>query len=117
MGVESLVDWEQIDMIADGYTPEFLEILREFATELPVLIAALSAAGKSNDVAEVARVAHQIKGSAANFGFRAVSAKAASIETAAKAGTWDDFPARSAEASALWNASLAELRAQRGLEI
>ncbi len=104
-------------MIADGYTPEFLEILREFATELPALIDALSAAGEANDLAEVARVAHQIKGSAANFGFRAVSAMAASIETAAKAGTWDEFPARSAEATALWNASLAELRAQPGVDI
>lgn len=112
---EQLVDWEQVDMIADGYTPDFLDIFREFAAEMPRLIGALEEA--SADPAAVARVAHQLKGSAANFGFQALSKAAAVIEATAKAGSLDHFPERLAAARTVLDASMAECQAKRGLTV
>lgn len=111
------IDWEQMDMIADGYSAEFLEILNEFAGEMPALLASLQTACTNGECAEVVKVAHQIKGSAANFGFRSVSTAAAEIEVRAKAGTLDGCVDQLALSQTAFSASLDELRSSRGVNI
>lgn len=82
----SNLDWEQFDTITDGGAEDFLEIYREFVAMTPDLLERLMRAFAASDTVEVAKVAHQLKGSAANFGFRGVSELAARIEQDAKAG-------------------------------
>ncbi|GAB4171830.1 MAG: hypothetical protein Fur0032_11180 [Terrimicrobiaceae bacterium] len=79
-----VVDWDQLDIIADGWGGEFLEIYREFLHDLTADIEALGKALENNDAEAAARLAHRIKGSASNFGFEAVRQIAYDVETAAK---------------------------------
>lgn len=84
MSPHNLVDWEQLDVIADGWSGEFLEIYREFLHDLPADIEALGKALELGDVEAAAKLAHRIKGSASNFGFEGVRQMAFDVETAAK---------------------------------
>ena len=82
----SPIDWEQLDMIADGFTPDFVEIYREYLTEIPLLFIELRNKIRANDANQVAWTAHQIKGSSANFGFIGVNQPAAKFEPEAENG-------------------------------
>lgn len=113
----SVIDWEQMDMIADGYTPDFVEIFREFAGEIPGLFATLDGLCQANDIAKAARVAHQIKGSSANFGFVGVSVPMAAVESAAKAGSLEGFSERLGQARNNFERARAALLATRGIAI
>jgi HPt (histidine-containing phosphotransfer) domain-containing protein len=113
--VPKAVDWEQLDMVADGYDPDFLEIYREFVAELPLLFASLKSAFDSGDVVQVSRAAHQIKGSSANFGFFGVSEKAAAIEQTAKGGSTDGFTVSFAAMQTLLQDAIAEVKSRRGI--
>ncbi len=75
-----LVDWEQLDMMALGYTPDFLEIYQMFLGQTPEILDALDAACRRGDIGEVADLAHKLKGSALNFGFRGVGGPMATLE-------------------------------------
>ncbi len=110
-----LIDWEQMDMIADGYTPDFVEILREFASEIPSLLEQLERLAHESEYEAAARIAHQVKGSSANFGFRQVSESAAAIESRAKSGSLDGVDALLARARAGFDGAMEALRMQRGL--
>ena len=83
----SILDWEQLDMIADGFTPDFVEIYREYLAEIPILFNDLRTKIQAGDAAMASRIAHQIKGSSANFGFTGVSQPVASLEMEAKEGS------------------------------
>ena len=113
----SVIDWEQLDMIADGYSRDFVEICREFTEEIPKLFAALEDFCKANDLTKVARVAHQIKGSAANFGFAGVSTPMAAVEAAAKTGSLEDFSTRLDLARTNFAQAQTELLACRGVQV
>jgi len=104
-------------MIADGYPPEFVEILREFVAEIPPMLDSLVALEGTKDMEKIGRVAHQIKGSAANFGFRGVSSAAAEIEMLAKRGSWENGSTLIAQAQRDFGISMDELRDKRGIEI
>lgn len=82
-----MVDWEQLDMIADGFTPNFVEIYRQYLAEIPLLFSELRKRIRANDANQVARTAHQIKGSSANFGFVGVSQPTGKLEEEAKNGS------------------------------
>ncbi len=85
MGNETeLIDWEQLDMMADGYTPDFVEIYREFLTQTPELLDTLASQLAEGDVPVIRDAAHKVKGSAANFGFLGVSIPMAELELQAK---------------------------------
>ena len=112
-----VIDWEQMDMIADGYTLDFVEICREFAGEIPGLLAALDEVCNANDIAKAARVAHQIKGSAANFGFVGVSVPIAAVEAAAKAGSLEGFSAHLELARTNFEKAQSELLESRGIRL
>ena len=91
MGTGSeLIDWEQLDMMADGYTPDFVEIYREFLDQTPELLQVLEQHVAAGNVAGARDAAHKIKGSSANFGFVGVSEPMSQIEQQAKdKGTLD----------------------------
>jgi len=81
-----LLDWEQLDMVAFGYTADFLEIYAEFLEQTPGMLANAAEAASQQDVQRVANLAHKIKGSALNFGFSGVSSPMAEVEAQAKGG-------------------------------
>lgn len=109
------VDWEQLDMIADGFTPDFVEIYREFETDLPRILGEAEKALVAGDAVAVARAAHQAKGSAANFGFFGFSETTARIETQAKAGALAGIDAELALSRRLFADSLAQVKRERGI--
>lgn len=83
----SLIDWEQLEAIADGWPEDFVEIYHEFLKEIPADLARLNAAVASADCSEASALAHRIKGSAANFGFVGVQNAALDLEVLARQGT------------------------------
>lgn len=114
-GVTSSVDWEQLDMIADGYTPDFVEIYREFEVDLPRILSDLRASFDAGDAGRVSRAAHQAKGSAANFGFTAFSRQMAEIELQAKSGDLTGVGEKTDLAEGSFRESVAAVRAERGV--
>ncbi len=112
---DRLIDWEQLDMIADGFTPDFVEIYREFEADLPRILRELAAALLAGDANLAARTAHQAKGSAANFGFLAFSALMAHIESQAKIGALSGLAPEFAKVEGLLQESFAAVRRERGI--
>ena len=111
-----MVDWEQLDLVAFGYTPDFLEIYQEFLGQTPSLLDALEEARQKGDAAEVSRYAHKLKGSALNFGFAGVSAPMTALEREAKdLGDLDRAEERIRLARKNFEAGRAEVFAARGI--
>ena len=102
-------------MIADGYDPDFIEIYREFETDVPRIVAAARAAAATGDAVALSRAAHQAKGSAANFGFFGFSGVMARIEAQAKSGSVAGADGEIDIASRLFRESLAAVKAERGI--
>lgn len=113
--IPPLIDWEQLDMIADGFEPEFVEIYHEFLAEMPGLFSTLREKMAQNDPLQVSRVAHQIKGSAANFGFVGISRPFAALEQESKNGSLANAAAYLAEGEAGLQGAIAEVKSQRGV--
>jgi HPt (histidine-containing phosphotransfer) domain-containing protein len=109
------IDWEQLDMIADGFTEDFVEIYREFEVDLPRILGEVEAALKAGDPIGVSRAAHQAKGSAANFGFVDFSALMARIEQSGKAGAIHDVASLLADGREAFQSALATVKAERNI--
>jgi HPt (histidine-containing phosphotransfer) domain-containing protein len=117
MGMENeLIDWEQLDMMADGYTPEFVEIYRDFLNQTPELLLTLERHLIECDLNGAREAAHKIKGSSANFGFLGVSAPMFLIEVRAKEeGTLEGAAERLSEARQNFERARAEIHEKRGI--
>lgn len=113
-GTSQLVDFEQLDMIADGFTDDFLEIYREFETDLPRILDTVKSAAQAGDASAMARAAHQAKGSAANFGLVAFSKLMATVESVGKSGTVEGGLQMTEDARKIFRESLIQIRAERG---
>jgi HPt (histidine-containing phosphotransfer) domain-containing protein len=87
-----MIDWEQLDAIADGWPEDFVEIYDGFVADSPNDLNALAEAIQAGDIPRVASLAHRAKGSAANFGFQGVSLAAGEIESLARSGLLDGAP-------------------------
>jgi len=107
-----LIDWDQLDAIADGWPEDFLAIFREFVRDLPSDFEAAGTAIAKADAAALKRHAHQAKGSAANFGFEGVRACALAMEDASKAGDFAAAAESLAAARQAFVAGLAEVTAR-----
>ena len=107
------IDWEQLDMIADGFTPDFVEIYEEFLQETPGLFLQLRHLLTANDPLAASKIAHQIKGSCANFGFIGVSQPMAKLEIDGKAGTLQSAPEWLREAENAFQQAALEVKAKR----
>jgi len=82
--MDATIDWNQLEAISDGFSPEFLEIFQELKSEVPKLLAQMDASLKSKDLAQVARLAHRLKGAVINFGFLGVAGLLEQLEAQAK---------------------------------
>ena len=111
-----LIDWEQLDMIADGYTPDFVEIYLEFLDQTPELFLVLEGHVAGGDVAGARDAAHKIKGSSVNFGFVGVSDPMSRLEQQAKdKGNLEGAMERLLEARGNFESSRGEVREKRGI--
>ena len=63
---------------------DMAELVDQFVRELPGRLADVERAMASKDMAEVARLAHQLKGAGGSHGFPQITAAAAELERAAK---------------------------------
>lgn len=113
--MEALVHWDQLDMIADGYTEDFVEIYHEFEQDLPRILTEVEAGIANEDPVAAARAAHQAKGSAANFGFVAFTALMAELETTAKGGVTVGLGDLLDRARVIFGQSLSAVKAERGI--
>lgn len=113
--MSAVIDWEQLDMIADGFTQDFVEIYDEFVAEIPGLLAMVRENVSAGDPLQTSRTAHQLKGSAANFGFIGVSGPMASLEMEAKAGSLEKAGEHIAAAEAGFAAAVGEAKERRGV--
>jgi HPt (histidine-containing phosphotransfer) domain-containing protein len=69
-----------------GADPEMLEILREFASELPERADALERLVAAGDREKLGMLAHQLKGAGAGYGFPSISQLAGALEFAVERG-------------------------------
>lgn len=72
-----------------AHDPDMAELVREFVQELPQRMDALEEAWRDANSELVARVAHQLKGAGAGYGFAPVSDAAAKLEQAVKSTQQD----------------------------
>ncbi|MFA7344234.1 MAG: Hpt domain-containing protein [Terrimicrobiaceae bacterium] len=110
------IDWDQLDMMADGYTRDFVEIYREFIGQTPELLDALEKHLRDDNLAAARDAAHKIKGSSANFGFVGVSGPMSRLEMKAKEeGSLEGAPEAMLEARENFEGAKAEIREKRGI--
>src|ERR1044071_1634517 len=64
--------------------PEMAELVELFITELPGRVSALNAAWTGRQVTDLARMAHQLKGASAGYGFPMIGTAAATLESRLK---------------------------------
>ena len=69
---------------------DLAELVDWFVAEVPDRIASLRHAFDAHDLAELGRLAHQIKGAAGSYGYSAVTPIAARLESAAKSAEPED---------------------------
>lgn len=64
--------------------PEMLELVQEFVQALPDRVNAIVEALSSNNVQEIQRLAHQLKGASGGYGFDIIGQAAADLNAAAR---------------------------------
>jgi signal transduction histidine kinase/DNA-binding response OmpR family regulator len=70
------------------------ELIEQFVTDSPSLVAAARKGLEAGDADEVRRAAHTLKSNAATFGANELADRSSRLEAAAKTGTLDDAPER-----------------------
>jgi HPt (histidine-containing phosphotransfer) domain-containing protein len=105
---ESMENLRQIG----GGTDEFVaEIVQMFREDTPQRLQELDGCVARQDAAQLAKVAHSLKGAVSNFGAQRFRALAEQIEHAAKGGDLTSLPAASLELYAEYERILAALDA------
>ncbi len=113
--MNSVVDFDQLDMIADGYTEDFVEIYREFEEDLPRILGEVQGGIDSANADAASRAAHQAKGSAANFGFIGFTSLMATLESNARDGSLTGSGDLLDRARVIFGQSVALVKAERGI--
>jgi GAF domain-containing protein/CheY-like chemotaxis protein/HPt (histidine-containing phosphotransfer) domain-containing protein len=91
------VDASVLDRLAEsmGGDDAFVaELIDQFVTDSPALVAAARKGLEAGDADEVRRAAHTLKSNAATFGANELADRSSRLEAAAKAGQLEDGPAR-----------------------
>ncbi|MFN0134031.1 MAG: Hpt domain-containing protein [Phycisphaerales bacterium] len=70
-----------------GTDPDLAELVRMFVDEMPARIAALHAAWEAEELSVVRRLAHQLAGASAGYGFSPLGDAARKLETGLTART------------------------------
>jgi histidine phosphotransfer protein HptB len=78
------IDWAQLYQISDGNQEFEIELIKLFFVETKTLLARLSEAIVAQNIQRIEHIAHQIKGSSGNIGFRSMSAIADQLELQAR---------------------------------
>jgi histidine phosphotransfer protein HptB len=78
------IDWAQLYQLSDGNQEFEVELIKLFFVETKTLLASLSGAIGAQNIQRVEHIAHQIKGSSGNIGFRSMSAIADQLELQAR---------------------------------
>jgi HPt (histidine-containing phosphotransfer) domain-containing protein len=81
--------------------PDFREIVEEFVARLRSQLEAMQRALKQQDLPELARLAHWLKGAGGTAGFPAFTQPAKRLETTVRDQQWDQIEAAIAELFAL----------------
>ncbi|NBW81421.1 Hpt domain-containing protein [bacterium] len=82
-----IIDPQQLEVLEDLSEPNESivdELTRIFKSSVPGLLADLSAAVSANDRESIRRIAHRLKGSAANIGAKRMAAGCSMLELSAK---------------------------------
>jgi len=90
--IDPPVDWEQFMTAMDGDREFAQELVRLFIDSGDAALRDISAALGRGDLAAVGSAAHSFKGSSASIRAESVSAAAANLEEAARAGVTDQIP-------------------------
>ena len=69
--------------------PDMAELITLFATELPARLNLIAEACRVSDLTTAARIAHQLRGASAGYGFPSIGVVAGRIEDGLKAGQAD----------------------------
>lgn len=85
---------DELDMVREMFGDDFADLAALYRNDSPPRIAAMRAAHASHDLALLAKVSHALSGSSASIGATALSLLCRDLESAAKGGALDDFPAR-----------------------
>lgn len=72
--------------------PEMKELIELFLSELPHRVDALSSAVRSGDAVAVTRLAHQLRGASAGYGFPSLGTAAGAIEDGLRAAGVNEAP-------------------------
>jgi histidine phosphotransfer protein HptB len=78
------IDWVQLYQLSDGNQEFEVELIKLFFVESKTLLTHLSNAILRQDCLQVEHLAHQLKGSSGNLGFRVMSSIAGKLELQAK---------------------------------
>lgn len=71
--------------------PEMLELIGMFVAEMPEWVKRLRSVWEERRLAELRRLAHQLKGSAGGYGFSVIGDTAAEIEDRLEAGETEEI--------------------------
>jgi HPt (histidine-containing phosphotransfer) domain-containing protein len=78
------IDWNQLSQLSEGNQEFEVELIKLFFVETKTLLTLLADAIDLQDMRQVEYIAHQIKGSSGNIGFRAMSQIAGQLEQQAR---------------------------------
>jgi len=70
--------------------PDMGELIAEFAGEMPSRVEALESVAQAGSIDDLQRLAHQLKGAGAGYGFEPVSSAAARLENRLRALEGDE---------------------------
>jgi HPt (histidine-containing phosphotransfer) domain-containing protein len=87
-----VLDREAVARLREWGPDEFQALIRTFLDEATVRVGGLRAAREKDDARSLARLAHSLKGSSANFGAPLLGVLCAEIEAAAVAEARTDLP-------------------------
>ncbi len=76
----SLIDWDYLAALSGGDREFEQELLQTFVEDVQLRLNSLTAAMASENLAQIKRDAHHLKGSSGNVGIRAIQAVAAELE-------------------------------------
>ena len=78
------IDWNQLTQLSEGNQDFEVELIKLFFVETKTLLILLGEAIARSDLRHVEHIAHQIKGSSGNMGFRAMAQIAGQLEQQAR---------------------------------
>ncbi|MCH6257348.1 Hpt domain-containing protein [Puniceicoccaceae bacterium K14] len=115
MSDSELIDWEQLEMVfgdEDDFDEDMAELFQEFVEDANDHFTQISAEDFESSRELVAKLAHKVKGSCANFGFNGVATSLASIENGIADLALDTFNSLLATAKSDFQKSLEEVHSR-----